>query len=230
VAFGSIIRSIAFYLLFYGGTAVLVVAGLLVLVFDKDAVIKVAHAWSAFHRWCVRWLLGIEVKVFGQMPPGPQLVAYKHESFFEAIDVLTLFSNPAVFAKAELLRIPMWGTIGQAAGLIGVERDQGAKALRTMLTSARRHVALGRTLVIFPEGTRVGHGTRLPLQSGFAGIYKLLGMPVVPVAVDSGPLYHRRWKRRGTITIAIGNAIPSGLPRAEIELRVQEAINALNPS
>jgi 1-acyl-sn-glycerol-3-phosphate acyltransferase len=68
------------------------------------------------------------------------------------------------------------------------------------------------------------------LQSGFAGLYKLIGLPVVPIAVDSGPLYHRRFKCRGTITYRIGETIPPGLPRAEIEARVHAAINALNPA
>ena len=72
------------------------------------------------------------------------------------------------------------------------------------------------------------HGTQPPLQSGFAGLYKLLGLPVVPVALDSGPCYHRRWKRRGTITIRVGEPIPAGLPRDEIEARVVAAINVLN--
>jgi 1-acyl-sn-glycerol-3-phosphate acyltransferase len=67
-----------------------------------------------------------------------------------------------------------------------------------------------------------------PLQAGFAGLYKLIGLPVVPVAVNSGPLYHRRWKRRGTITLRFGETIPTGLPRDEIEVRVLAAINSLN--
>ena len=58
----------------------------------------------------------------------------------------------------------------------------------------------------------------------------MLALPVVPVAVDSGPLYHRWWKRPGTVTFLIGETIPPGLPREEIEARVQDAINALNPS
>ena len=82
--------------------------------------------------------------------------------------------------------------------------------------------------MIFPEGTRVPHGTRRPLQAGFAGLYKMLGVPVVPVAVDSGLPYHRAWKRRRPITYRFGEPIPPGLPRAEIEARVLQAINALN--
>jgi 1-acyl-sn-glycerol-3-phosphate acyltransferase len=156
------------------------------------------------------------------------LVAMKHESFFEAIDLPNVLGRPAIIAKAELLRIPLWGRAAAAYGVVPVQRDQGAKALRAMLVAARSLVGEGRPLAIFPEGTRIEHGTTRSLQSGFAGLYKLLGLPVVPIAVDSGPCYHRRWKRRGTITIRIGEAIPPGLARNDIESRVFAAINVLN--
>jgi 1-acyl-sn-glycerol-3-phosphate acyltransferase len=97
-----------------------------------------------------------------------------------------------------------------------------------MVSSARGLAAQGRPLAIFPEGTRVKTGERPPLQSGFAGLYQLLGLPVVPVAVDSGRLYHRRWKKPGTITLRVGERIAPGLPRDEVEARVHAAINALN--
>ncbi len=56
----------------------------------------------------------------------------------------------------------------------------------------------------------------------------MLGLAVVPVAVDSGPIYHRGLKRRGTITYRFGEPIPPGLPRAVVEERVLAEINALN--
>ena len=67
-------------------------------------------------------------------------------------------------------------------------------------------------------------------MSGFAGLYKLLDLPVVPVAVNSGPLYRSFVKRPGQITYRFGSAIEPGLPREELEARVREAINALQPS
>ena len=97
-----------------------------------------------------------------------------------------------------------------------------------MIAAARAYLAGGRPLALFPEGTRVPHGATAPLQSGFAGLYKLLGVPVVPVAVNSGPLYHRMWKRSGTVTYRFAEPIPPGLPREEAEARVLAAINALN--
>lgn len=224
----EVLRSLIFYPAFYGGTLAYLCAALIASLFGTDAYLRVGKVWSRFHRDCVNHLLGIRIVVTGSLPSERVLIASKHESFFEAIDAPNLIANPAVFAKAELLRIPFWGSVAAAYGLIPVERTEGAKALRTMLSLARTRVAEGRPLLIFPEGTRVPHGEAPALRAGFAGLYKLLGLPVVPVAIDSGPLYHRRWKRRGTITIAIGEPIPPGLDRDEIEARVHAAINALN--
>jgi 1-acyl-sn-glycerol-3-phosphate acyltransferase len=223
----EIVRSLAFYAAFYGGSVILVGTAVLTLPLPHRVLRAVVRAWSCWHRLCVR-LCGIRIRVEGEPPQGPALVACKHESFFDAIDLPCQFRFPAVFAKAELMRIPLWGVASRRYGNVSVERSEGAKTLRAMRRAALERAAEGRPLVIFPEGTRVAHGTRPALQSGFAGLYKLLDLPVVPVAVDSGPLYHRRWKRAGTITLRYGEPIPPGLPRARIEALVHEAINALN--
>ncbi|QUL36865.1 1-acyl-sn-glycerol-3-phosphate acyltransferase [Erythrobacter sp. JK5] len=224
----AVLRSLLFYLLFYGFSAVLVVASVLAIPFGRHWLKRVVATWGKWHRWCVSNLLGIAIDVEGSLPDEPVLIAMKHESYFEAIDLPHLLSFPAVFAKRELFTIPGWGFSAKVYGLVPVARDEGARALRHMLTTARQRIAEGRPLVIFPEGTRVEHGSERPLQSGFAGLYKLLRLPVVPVAVNSGPLYNRLWKRPGTITYRIGETIPAGLPRAEVEARVHAAINALN--
>lgn len=225
----DVVRSLAFYAAFYGGSVPFVLAAVLVLPLGPIVLRRVVRGWSQWHRGCTRWLLGIRIRCEGQPPEGAVLFAYKHESFFEAIDLPCEIGFPAVFAKAELMGIPLWGLVAARYGNVPVERGEGAKALRAMRAAALAHTKLGRPLAIFPEGTRVPHGKQPPLQSGFAGLYKLLGLTVVPVAVNSGPLYHRRWKRPGTITVRYGEPVPPGLPRDEAETRVHAAINALNP-
>ena len=188
----------------------------------------IVRGWCHFHRWCLKTFIGIDIRIEGEKPPGPVFYAIRHESFFEAIDTPANLPLSAPFAKKELFLIPGWGWAAKGYGCVPVARDQGAKALRAMVSASRALVAEGRSLVIFPEGTRMPHGTPGTLRAGFAGLYKLIGLPVVPVAVDSGPLYHRRWKRPGTITYRFGKPLPPGLPRAEVEARVIAAINALN--
>lgn len=226
---GEVLRTLTFYAAFYVGSIGYVLLALAALVCGRTQLAKVVRAWSRFHRGCMAVFLGIRVMVRGRVPEGQWLIAIKHESFAEAIDLPMLFASPVIFAKAELLRIPLWGKAAEFYGLVAVERSAGARAMRAMITAARAASAQGRDLVIFPEGTRVPHGERHDLQAGFAGLYKLLALPVLPVAVDSGRLYHRRWKRAGTIHVDMGEPIAAGLPREEIEARVLAAINTLNP-
>jgi 1-acyl-sn-glycerol-3-phosphate acyltransferase len=222
------LRSLAFYIMFYGGSVFLVSAAVVAIIARKAWLRPVVAKWGGWHLWCVENVLGIEVVLDGVLPAPPVLIAVKHESFFEAIDTPRLFTDPAVFAKHELFSIPGWGYSALTYGLIPVAREKGAKTLREMLVLAKRRLEEGRPLVIFPEGTRVAHGTRPPLQAGFAGLYKLLKLPVVPIAVDSGASYHHVIKRRGRITYKVGATIPAGLPREEVEAKVHAAINVLN--
>jgi 1-acyl-sn-glycerol-3-phosphate acyltransferase len=218
-----------FYALFYAGTVVIVTASLVAyLLLPAEQFRQVPNAWSRFHRWCMVHILGIRIREEGTRPPGQALYALKHESYFDAIDLGTLLRDPVPFAKEELFRIPGWGRVARSYGSIPVMREAGAKGLRMMMSEARKFIGTERPLAIFPEGTRIPHGERPPLRSGFAGLYKLLGLPVVPVAIDSGPFYHRWWKRPGIITVRFCEPIPPGLPREEIEARVHAAINELN--
>jgi 1-acyl-sn-glycerol-3-phosphate acyltransferase len=225
----SVLRSLLFYVMFYGATVGFVTASLIAAVLLPPRQFRaVPGAWSCFHRWCVVHILGIPVREEGSRPTGQALYALKHESFFEAIDLACMLGEPVPFGKEELFRIPGWGRAARAYGGIPVMRDAGAKGLRAMMAEARKFIGTDRPLAIFPEGTRIPHGQRPPLRSGFAGLYKLLGLPVVPVAIDSGPTYQHWWKCRGAITIRFCEPIPPGLPREEVEARVYQAINQLN--
>jgi 1-acyl-sn-glycerol-3-phosphate acyltransferase len=225
----SLVRSLLFALVFYAGTMLLLLVCLAAYPFGRGAVRAVARAWARFHRSCAALLLGIRARVEGTPPPGPALVAAKHQSMFETLELVILLDAPVLVMKRELAEIPLWGRLTRRYGMIPVDRAGGAAALRRMLKAAEAAIAEGRPIVIFPEGTRVAPGQRAPLQPGFAGLYRVLGLPVVPLALDSGRLWPRRSfvKRPGTVTFRFGEPIPPGLPRREIEERVHAAINAL---
>ena len=224
-----LVRSSLFALIFYVGSVIYVLVCFASMPFGRRAVRAIADDWARFHGWCVRVLLGIGTRIEGRVPDGPALVASKHQSMFETLELISLLDTPAVVMKHELTQIPLWGRLTKRYGIIPIDRAGGARALREMLRQAKTAIGEGRPIVIFPEGTRVPPGERPPLQSGFAGLYRALDLPVVPLALDSGRVWPRHGfvKRAGTITLQFGEAIPAGLPRKEIEERVHAAINVL---
>lgn len=226
----SAVRTALFTVIFFGGSLFHAVTAFIGSLTSPALMRWAVRGWSRYQHFCAKWLLGIDVRIEGELLDRPVLYAIKHESMYETIDMPRVFQRPSVVAKKQLFDIPFWGKAALAYGMIPVDREGGASALRDMLTRSRALLADGRPIVIFPEGTRVIHGDAPPLQSGFAGLYKMLGVPVVPVAVDSGKLMPRdHWLRRpGVITYKVGEEIPAGLPRAEVEARVHKAMNALN--
>jgi 1-acyl-sn-glycerol-3-phosphate acyltransferase len=227
----ALVRSMVFWILFVACSSVNSLLGIAMVPFSNAAVVACVRGWSRWHRWLCLYVLGQQIRIEGEMPDGPYLYVFKHESAFETIEQPLLFRHPAVFAKEQLLNVPVWGQTAAAYGLIPVDRDGGSKAMRAILTAARAALDEGRPLVLFAEGTRVARGSAPPLRSGFAGIYRMLGVPVIPVAVDSGDANPpRRWvKFARPITYRVGAMIEPGLPREEAEERVRAAINALNP-
>ncbi|MFN3474553.1 MAG: lysophospholipid acyltransferase family protein [Blastomonas sp.] len=226
----ALFRTILFTIAFYGGSVPIVIIAFIILPFSRHRLQGMARFWGTYHYVCARFLLGIRARIDGQIPQGQVLYAIKHESFFETIELLRIFNRPAVVAKIELSRIPLWSQIARTYGMIFIDRAGGAVALRAMMSEVRRFVAEGRSIVIYPEGTSTPPGEQPPLQAGFAGLYKLAKLPVVPIALDSGHLYPRRGfiKHPGVVTYKFGEIIPAGLPREEIEARVHAAINVLN--
>ncbi|MBA3676060.1 MAG: 1-acyl-sn-glycerol-3-phosphate acyltransferase [Sphingosinicella sp.] len=224
------IRSFLFALFFYFGTLVVVLLAFPAALLGQWALSAVTHGWAHYHRWCAAILLGVQTRLDGVAPAGPVIVAAKHQSMFETIEMLRILPRPVVVMKRQLTDIPGWGWVARRYGVIPVDREGGASALRTMLRAAQAAKAQGRPIMIFPEGTRVPPGERPPLQPGFAGLYKMLGLPVVPLALDSGRLWPRTFvKRPGIVTMRIHPPIPPGLPRDEVERRVHDAINSLEP-
>ncbi len=225
------LRSLAYTMVFYGLTVPIVVIAL-PIAFSPRLLKPYIHGWAHFHEWCVRWLLGIRLKVEGEIPRDHVLVAAKHKSAYETIALIHLLKEPVVVLKAELARIPLWGWLAQRYGMIPIDRAGGMRTLRAMLKAADAARDSGRSVAIFPEGTRVPHGECPPVRSGFAGLYRHLDLPVVPVALDAGRLWTKNGfiKQPGTITIRFGATIPAGLPRHEAEEQVHAAINALNSS
>jgi 1-acyl-sn-glycerol-3-phosphate acyltransferase len=226
----ALFRSLIFTFVYYLGCIPTVFAAMLMIPFGQKAIVGASRRWALWHRWCAKYILGIETRVIGVLPQNSVLVVMKHESMYEAVETLALFDEPAVVVKRELSQIPVWGYVARRHGVIPVDRESGAAAVRLMLAAGKAAIARDRPIVLFPEGSRIAHGEQPELKAGMAGLYRLLGLPIVPVALDSGRLAPkgRFIKKAGVVTFKVGETIPPGLKREEVEAKVHAAINALN--
>jgi len=223
------VRSLLFAAIFYPATGLFVLGCFVGRLFGKARMRAVVRGWTDFHHWLCSRLLGIESRVLGEVPSGPYLIAAKHQAMYETLEMVRLADLPVIVLKRELSQIPLFGWTTRQWGVIPVDRGAGAKALREMLVAGKEAIAEHRPVLIFPEGTRVPPGEQPPLRSGFAGLYRALGLPVVPVAIDSGRVWRKGLRKQsGVITFKVGETIPAGLGRSEIEARVHAAINVLD--
>ncbi|HZS81387.1 MAG TPA: lysophospholipid acyltransferase family protein [Stellaceae bacterium] len=224
-------RALLFNIAFYLWTALVGILGLPLLLAPRRIIMRFGSLWS---RGCLRilaWTVGLEHEVRGAetLPPGPVIIAMKHQSTWDTLALPVVFSDPAIVIKRELAWIPIYGWYALRAGAIPIDRGGGAGALKRMMTRARAAAEAARPIAIFPEGTRTAVGTRRPYQPGVAALYTQLALPLVPVAVNSGLFWGRRafLKRPGRITIEILPAIAPGAPRravmAELEQRIEQA-------
>jgi 1-acyl-sn-glycerol-3-phosphate acyltransferase len=198
--------------------------GHLVLRFAPQHIVSVPKTWARVCLFALRVFCGIKVNVQGKefIPQGGAIIAAQHQSALDILIWLAVLPNPALVFKQELDKIPFFGSLLRPSGMIAVDRDGGANALRKMIAECRASLANGRQVLIFPEGTRVVYGVRVPLHTGIVAIAKGASAPVIPAATDSG----RRWAPRaflktpGPVGVKIYPPLPPGLRREDVIARI----------
>ncbi len=224
-----VLRAALFQAYFYAlTTGVCVFGGIPVRLFARHRAAGLARAWISAVLAGARVICGIRIIVTGRehLPPhGAALIACQHQSAVDALLWFMLVPRPSYVMKRELTRIPIFGGLLLDAGMVPVDRDAGAAALRALLLETARLAADGRQMVIFPEGTRVKPGERVPLQPGVAAIARQTGLPVIPVALDSGLHWGRGALdlRPGTIHVSIRPPIAAGTPRTALLAAIEQA-------
>ena len=222
------LRSLAFNVGWYLGTTVLAIAGVPLLLAPRRWVIAWARLWIVFVLWWLRMTCGLSHRVIGRenLPAGPAILASKHQSSWETLSFTLLFDDIAIVLKRELLFIPVVGWAMARAGNIAVARGDGASALRGLVKQAKAAIAGGQSILIFPEGTRVAPGDHKPYQVGIVALYRQLGVPVVPMALNSGLYWPRRSLLRlpGTIVVEILDPIAPGLDKMTFSNQLEDAI------
>jgi 1-acyl-sn-glycerol-3-phosphate acyltransferase len=225
------LRAILFNLCFYANTIFYMVVCLPVLILPRRVLWRAVGSWTSVNLWLLHKICGIRFEFYGteRIPPGPLIVAAKHQSTGETYALLGLFADPVYVLKRELMWIPIFGWYCLKARMIPVNRGAGAPVMSAMAARARKEIARSRQIIIFPEGTRTAHDAEPNYKYGVAYLYGELGVPCLPIALNSGLYWPRRsWNMRpGTIRVEILKPIPPGLHPDAFLVRLQ---NELEPA
>ena len=228
---GQAIRSLLFYAVFYVQTVVLaIVIGLTAIITRRRTRFgwMLALYWIHSHILALRLLAGIKTDVQGEanIPAGPCIIASKHMSDWDIFAILPGARHPAFIAKKELMDIPFFGQAAMSFDTIRIDRSLGGEAIPALLDDAKQALAKGARIIIFPEGTRKAPLAEHDYKWGIVRLYEGLGVPVVPVALNSGLFWGRNslllWP--GTARARFLPAIPPGLPPEEFRERLVTAI------
>lgn len=228
------VRSLLFYLLFLGQTVLIaLLLGSIALLLPKDRpapafMWRIGRYWGWSNLAFLRVVVGIKSRVdgFENIPPGGCIIASKHQSDWDIVAILPHAPLPAFIAKRQLMDIPFFGWAAKLFNTISVDRKRGGEAIPLMLADAKAKIANGSQVIIFPEGTRRAPLADPAYRFGVTRMYAALGVPVVPVAVNSGLFWGRNslvlWP--GTARARFLPAIPPGLPQDQFYARLIETI------
>ncbi|MCW5772610.1 MAG: 1-acyl-sn-glycerol-3-phosphate acyltransferase [Rhodospirillaceae bacterium] len=224
----TVLRSIAFWTITIVFTLAISLAALFTLPFPRDVTYRWCVAWARVLLWLMRMICGLDVRVLGRgnIQQGRAVYALKHQSAWETIAFLAIAPPVAGVLKKELLAIPIYGWYMRRLGMVPIDRKAAGAALRDMLRRAKDETEHGRSIMIMPEGTRLPPGRTGRYHPGVAALYSMLGLPVVPVALNSGLFWGRRSLvlRPGTVTLEFLEPIPAGMERKAFMALLQERI------
>ncbi|ABE38184.1 phospholipid/glycerol acyltransferase [Rhodopseudomonas palustris BisB5] len=229
------VRSLIYNVLFYLLLTFWILVAVPTFVLPRRALMRVAKLWGQSSIWLMRVVCNTKVEFRGveKIPPGPLIVAPKHQSMWETFALLQFFDAPVYILKRELTWIPFFGWLLMKADMIAINRQKRGRILMEMSRRAREEVHRGRQLIIFPEGTRTAVGAPPNYKAGVGQIYADCGAPCLPVALNSGLFWPRRQFMRypGTLVVEFLDPLPAGLDRRtfieQVSKLVETASNRL---
>lgn len=203
----TLLRTAVFFIGWIAATLAIGALGLPFLI-SQRATWWVSDLWAGFTLFWLRITCGVKSELRGT--PDGKLIACKHQSAWDTLMIWRTFGNPAFVLKRELYWIPIFGWYLWRTGQIGINRRDGRSAFEQIEKQAQRVLAQGRTIILFPEGTRVRIGTKKPYKSGIARVSALLQLPVVPAALNAGLFWpkHSLLKTPGTAILQFLPALP----------------------
>ena len=187
------IRSLLFTTLFYLTLILVLIIAIPTLILPRKTTLICGKILAYIIIFLLRFILGVKVTFSGieNLKKNERyFVASAHQSLLETFILQAPLQYPIFILKKELLKIPLFGWYLKKIGSIDIVRDTTTKDNLNFFDKIKNNVEISkRPLLIFPQGTRVKFGERLPFKKGAGRIYETLNLPCIPVALNTGKVW-----------------------------------------
>lgn len=228
------VRSLLFYPLFYSNILLWSAIGLPFMLLPNRYFFRYCQLWNQSNLWLVKVILKINYVIEGKnnLPKGSCLLVANHQSAWETFALISIKPEAVYIVKRELFLVPLFGWYGPRLKMIPVKRGgtKKGKYIGRVLKKAQELVKEDRSIIIFPEGTRVHYGERKPFKKGVINLYENLDAPLIPVAHNAGRYWpkHRFLKHPGTIRLKFFPALKKGLSPEELIQELEKDLYYFN--
>ncbi len=196
---------------------------------DPVEIRRVSRVWARGMLWGLRVFVGVthEIKYHEVQHERPRILAANHQSWWETIAFLIIEPDVCIVAKSSLRKIPIFGWYVQHSPMVLIDREDKLSSLRQVTREAQDAVAQGRSVLIFPEGTRRELFSQQPMEKGVSILYQRLQIPVVPIVHNSGVFQGTgdARNRGGVIRVEYHQEIATGLDRESFQERLQSKLS-----
>jgi len=233
-----LLRSLLFNLFLYTGIVIVFLVAIPTLLLPPKFTLFFGKLLGHYVIWLTSFFLKTEVIIKGinNIPRAEKyFVASAHQSMFETFALQAVLDNPVFILKKELLKIPLFGLYLKKINSIEIVRGTTTKDNLNFFDKVAKIVKNeNRPLLIFPQGTRIKVDEIVPFKKGVGRIYEALNISCVPIALNSGSVWPKKWiqKCSGKITISLLEPIKPGLGRDEfiknLESKIYEEIKNIS--
>ena len=228
-----LIRSVIFQIFLYSWVVFVLAICYPSIFISRKILLKIFSFLTKSALFLMKYILRIScnfenLEIFEQVEKkfGPYVIACKHQSGFETVIFSTILKDFNIVAKEEMKKVPLIGAYMKNLKFIFIDRNAGKKALEILIKKGRDSMDEKRPLIIFPEGSRAEFGQKGKYHAGVAFLYKSLGVPIVPVAINAGAVWQKKSiiKFPGVITLRVLQPIEPGLEISEVMKVIEDTI------
>jgi 1-acyl-sn-glycerol-3-phosphate acyltransferase len=221
------LRSLLFDIFFYSFSILYTIFLWPFMLFMREKnVFLIYTQWSKIVIFLLKKIMNINVVINGSknIPSTPCIIAFQHQSAFDTIIPPLMFNNFIFALKKELFYVPFLGHYLCKLNAIFLDRKKGVSSLRHLLIAAQKAHKKGKSILIYPQGSRISPAIKAPMQPGIYGLYKHLNTIILPVSIDSGYVWKRRsfFKSSGIIKIVIHPAIEKKIPKDQVMKKLED--------